>query len=117
MTPARCRKVNGRGYPAFKRFSVFYVYVIRSEAEDFYIGFSKDLKRRMEEHNASKTRSTSAREWKSVYCEAYLSEKAARDKERMLKHDGRTRRHLMKRIIEGLTEPFNGGGSSELKPR
>ena len=52
-----------------------------------------------------------------VYHEAYLSEKAGRDRERMLKHDGRMRRHLMKRIIEGLTETFNGGGSSELKPR
>jgi len=53
VTPARCRKVNGRGYPAFKWFSVFYVYVIRSEAEGLYIGFSKGLKRRMEKHNAS----------------------------------------------------------------
>ena len=46
-----------------------------------------------------------------------LSEKAAWEREQTFKHDGRTRRYLMKRIIKGLIEPFNGGGSSELKPR
>jgi hypothetical protein len=38
----------------------------------------------------------------SFYYEAYASEEAARDRERVLKHDGRSRRALMERIKRHL---------------
>ena len=36
------------------------------------------------------------------YYEAYLTEEAARDRERILKHDGRVKRFLMDRIRKHL---------------
>ena len=88
---------------------MFYVYILQSETS-FYVGFSADLRRRVSQHNDGSTHSTRGRKWRLVYYEAYLSRGAAIKRERVLKNDGRTRRHLMERIREMLSEePFNGG--------
>jgi putative endonuclease len=91
-----------------------YVYVIQSDKkrDRFYIGFSDDLKRRLKEHNDGSNYSTRGNKWRLVYYEAYLTRAAAIQRERVLKGDGRTRRHLMERIRSMLNkakEPFNGG--------
>ena len=93
---------------------MFYVYVIQSETglDRFYVGFSADLRQRLEQHNDGSNHSTRGSRWRLVYYEAYLTRDAAIQRERVLKGDGRTRRHLMERIREMLDareEPFNGG--------
>ena len=83
---------------------MYYVYLLRSkdQYDNFYIGFSADLKRRVAEHNSGSNKSTSGRQWELVYYESYLVKKAAVDRERILKHDGRVRRFLMDRIKKHL---------------
>ena len=82
---------------------MFYVYVLRSEPDDrFYIGYTANLKRRLIEHNSDGNTSTRGRRWTLVYYEAYKSTQAARERERILKHDGRSRRALMDRIKQYL---------------
>ena len=83
---------------------MYYVYVLQNEANatDYYVGYSSDLKQRLEEHNSGKNASTRGRRWRLVYYEAYLSETVARKRERLLKHDGRSRRVVMQRVEESL---------------
>lgn len=82
-----------------------YVYVLRSEAPapGFYIGATSDLRKRVAGHEAGDTHSTRGRRWRLVYYEAYLTREAAFDRERKLKHDGRTRRVLMDRLKAHLS--------------
>ena len=83
---------------------MFYVYVLQNQddPEDFYLGYSADLRRRLAEHNASENPSTQGRTWQLVYYEAYLTEEAAREREYRLKHDGRVKRFLMERLKSHL---------------
>lgn len=48
---------------------MFYVYVLQSETDDgFYIGFTADLRRRIQEHQAGKSFATSYRSpWRLIY--------------------------------------------------
>ena len=79
---------------------MYYVYVLQNvrEAADMYVGYSSDLKKRVEQHNAGQNTSTRGRKWRVVYYEAYISEAVARNRERRLKHDGRVKRYLFERI-------------------
>ena len=80
-----------------------YVYVIQNlkDLDDFYLGSTPDLKRRLREHNSGESRYTKKGQWRIVYYEAYMSLKAARKRERSLKK-GKARMLLMKRIKESL---------------
>ena len=66
---------------------MFYVYVLQSDSDDgLYIGFSSDLKRRLNEHQQGKAFATSYRgPWKLIYYEAYCDEADAMGRERYLK--------------------------------
>jgi putative endonuclease len=81
---------------------MFYVYVLNSDADDVYIGYSADLRARLQSHHAGRNRSTRGRCWRLVYYEAYTTETAARDRKRILKHDGTSRRALMERLRRHL---------------
>ncbi len=83
---------------------MYYVYVIQDIEDEakFYTGFSSNLRKRLEAHNAGINKSTHSRQWRLVYYEAYLTEQPARDRERILKHDGRVKRFLMDRIRKHL---------------
>ena len=81
---------------------MYYVYLLQSENDEYYIGFSSDLKVRFTAHNMGQVKSTAGRNWQLVYYEAYLMQEAARDRERILKHDGRSRRALMERVKRHL---------------
>lgn len=65
----------------------FYVYVLESEEKDWiYVGFTKDLRMRVEEHDKGKVKST--RHYlplKLIFCEAYLSQSDAKRREQYLK--------------------------------
>ena len=79
---------------------MYYIYVIQNEcqSDDFYTGYTSNLKQRFSQHNSGCNTSTKGKKWKLVYYEAYFSESVARNRERMLKHDGRVKRYLMERI-------------------
>ena len=81
-----------------------YVYILQNinDKNDFYLGCTSDLKKRIQSHNSDYNISTCNRKWKLVYYEAYLSLSAARNREYHLKQDGRVKRYLMLRIKESL---------------
>lgn len=64
-----------------------YVYVLLSEKDrEFYIGYSRDLRKRLQEHNAKKVFSTKSKlPLKLIYVEACLNEEDARRREDYLK--------------------------------
>lgn len=81
---------------------MFYVYVLKSDKDDnFYIGSTNDLKKRISEHNNGKVPSTRPRRpFHLVYYEAYGKEILARKGESLLKLRGQARRWLFERIID-----------------
>jgi len=64
-----------------------YVYVLLSEKDrEFYIGYSRDLRKRLQEHNAKKVFSTKSKlPLKLIYVEACLNEEDAKRREDYLK--------------------------------
>ena len=75
-----------------------YVYVlIDPKSQEIYIGFSNDLRRRIDEHAASAHRG-----WKLIYYEAYHSEEDARRREQRLKDHGNAVRQLKDRILDSI---------------
>ena len=77
----------------------FYTYVLRSKTDgNKYIGFTNNLRKRVEEHNAGKGSATTPRRpFELMYYEACRSEEDARRRERYLKTTG-GRRFLAKRL-------------------
>jgi len=65
----------------------FYTYVLLSEKDhNFYVGFTKNLAQRFEQHNKGKVISTkNRRPLKLIYYEACLSQKDALHREKYLK--------------------------------
>jgi putative endonuclease len=86
---------------------MFYTYVIISERDrKFYIGFTKDIEKRLAEHNDGLVTSTEYRRpLKLVYYEACLNERDAIKREKYFK-SGYGRRFLNNRIETFLKE-FN----------
>jgi putative endonuclease len=83
---------------------VFYTYVLHSELDgNFYVGFTKDLKLRFEQHEKGRVESTRGRRpLKLIYYEACTSQEDALRRERYLKtYNGK--RFIHKRIRSYLT--------------
>lgn len=78
---------------------MYYTYVLRSKKDGkLYVGFTKDLKRRLEEHNKGAAESTrNRRPLILVYYEASLIEKDAEKREKYFK-TGFGRRFLKNRL-------------------
>ena len=93
---------------------MFYVYMIYSKSYDeFYLGSTDDLKRRYEEHKGGKTKSTrKAKDWKIVYYEAYLTYKAAKQREAKLKKSGKLYVNLKQRIRESFESDILSEGEA-----
>ena len=83
---------------------MFYLYAIINEKSELYFGSTKDLRRRLVQHNQGKTFSTYGHKWKLVYYEAYFSEADVRVRERKLKHYGQSIKHLKNRLKNSLSE-------------
>jgi len=77
----------------------YYIYVLESKVDSHrYIGFSSDLRKRLEEHNSGKSFATRPRRPLSlIYYEACLTESDAHRRERYFKQTG-GRRFLAKRL-------------------
>ena len=78
-----------------------YVYLLCSlSTGNFYLGWTTDVQRRLEQHNAGESRATRARgPWQLVACEAHPTLQAAKDRERMLKRRHRMRMFFTKRAL------------------
>lgn len=64
----------------------FYVYILENEDKRRYIGYTDDLKRRIEEHNSGQNRSTKTyRPWVVIFYEAYRNKNDAIRREHYLK--------------------------------
>ena len=77
----------------------WYVYLLMSKkTNQWYIGSTKDMQKRILSHNAGKNRSTKhGAPWEIIYCEISLHQKDARAREKYLK-SGMGRRYLKKRL-------------------
>lgn len=78
----------------------FYVYVLESSKNrSLYVGYTADLKKRLEEHNRGLNFSTQAyRPWRLIHYEAYRNEKDAKRREKYLKTNQGSR--LLKRMLK-----------------
>lgn len=76
---------------------MFYVYLLENKEREQYVGFSTDLKKRLQEHNLGRNASTRGKDWKCIYYEACLDSEDARRRERYLK-TSQGRRMLMARL-------------------
>jgi len=89
--------------PIFRGFFIFdmiyHVYILQSLFDrSYYIGYTKDLTKRVLQHNRSKT-GYSARKvpWELVYSESFNDKSAAIKRERFLK--AQKSRDFIKRLI------------------
>ena len=74
---------------------MYYVYLLRNKITNgLYIGYTKDLRRRIKEHGAKNP--------KLLYYEAYAAEEDARTRERKLKQRGYVVRRLKERLKQSL---------------
>ena len=66
---------------------MFYVYVLKNKKNgDLYVGYSENLKKRFEEHNKGRVKSTkSFILWTLIYYEAYRDKSDATKREKNLK--------------------------------
>jgi len=78
---------------------MWYAYVLRSKKTDgWYIGSTRDLRKRILSHNAGKNRATQhGRPWELLYYEAGHNRDDARGREMYLK-SGMGRRYLKNRL-------------------
>ena len=81
---------------------MYYVYVLCNEEGQLYIGFTSDLRRRIEKHNAGHGCTTRGSKWEVVYYEAYKAKSDAWSREQALKGSTQARRWLMKRIKNSM---------------
>jgi putative endonuclease len=83
---------------------MYYTYVIQSEKDEgFYTGFTNDLRKRFNEHNSGKVRSTKNRcPFILIYYEACLNEQDALAREKYLK-SGMGKRYLKNRLRRFLS--------------
>ncbi len=82
----------------------YYVYVLQSENDsDLYVGYTDDLKKRLNDHNKGKVPSTKNRTpLKLVYYEACLNQQDATKRENYLKTTW-GRRYINSRLEQYLT--------------
>jgi|CXWL01.1.fsa_nt_gi putative endonuclease len=80
---------------------MYYLYIIQHDAtKERYIGYTRDIERRLIGHNSGKNKSTHRKEgiWFLIYAEMYRSESDARKRERRLKRHGSGKTELLKRL-------------------
>ena len=78
---------------------MYYVYILKSKlTDDLYKGCTEDLKKRFDEHNSGKVKSTKPfRPWTLVYYEAHLNKTLARKAELFYK-TSQGRRQIKKKL-------------------
>lgn len=89
--------------PACKKHasSKTYVYLLQSKRTGkFYLGWTKDIKRRLEEHNTGKSHYTRSRgPWELIGYEVYSCAEDAKKRERAFKRNPRMLSYFKKRAL------------------
>ena len=81
---------------------MYYVYVLKLKNNDLYIGYSTDLRKRLNYHQNGKSKFTKPhRPIRLVYYEAYSAKKDATKREYHLK-TGQQRKYLKQRISNSI---------------
>ena len=86
---------------------MYIVYLLQhTETLQCYIGRTKDLKRRIAEHNRGEQKATkrNSGKWVLIYAEAYRSEKDAVERENKLKQHGSNKRWLQERVKNSMLQ-------------
>jgi len=83
---------------------MYWLYILKSRQNGkLYIGTTLDLKRRIQEHNESRNKSTKAYiPWVIIYTEGYFSKEDALRREHNLKYFGKAYTQLKGRIKNSL---------------
>jgi len=83
---------------------MYYVYLIRSKKDGkCYIGYTKDLRERIRQHNLRRSVATKSRApFELIYYEAYKSKKDAKEREEALKYHGQAVRRVKERLKDSL---------------
>ena len=85
---------------------MWYVYLLQNKDKDWYTGSTKNLQKRILNHNSGRNKSTKhGLPWKVIYCEICLSQDDARARERYLK-SGMGRRYLKNRLKFFFVQDF-----------
>lgn len=84
---------------------MYFVYIIQSmKNKGFYIGYTHNLKKRIAEHNSGKSYySKRYAPWELIYCEGYVSEKDAKQREHSLKNHAQGLRRVKERLRDTLS--------------
>ena len=81
----------------------YYVYLLittKAKNNISYVGYTKDLKKRLEKHNSSKgAKFTRGRSWKMIYKERYISKSDAIKAEYKLKKNYLLRKKIKKKFL------------------
>ena len=82
----------------------FYVYMILTKIKDkhiSYVGYTKNLKKRLALHNSSKgAKFTKGKKWKIIYSKRYKTKSNAMRNEYLLKKDLRKRNQIKSDFIK-----------------
>ena len=83
---------------------MYHVYILKSRKDSsLYIGYTNDIKRRLEAHNKGLVKYTQSRKpWKIVYYETFASIEEAKQREKSLKYFGKAFAQLKRRIRNSL---------------
>jgi len=91
----------------------FYVYILKLDNGDYYIGQTRELQARMMEHRDGRILSTAGRKPKLQYFETLESRESAMSRERELKNIERKNRREIVRIICDFQNAVNALDYSE----
>ena len=74
----------------------FFVYLIINKNKTSYVGYTKNLKKRLEKHNSSKgAKFTRGRKWILIYYKGFLNKSEAMKEEYKLKKN-----YILRKIIK-----------------
>jgi len=79
---------------------MFYVYLLENQIDkSWYIGYTPNIKQRIIDHQSGKGSRTTKqkKDWKLIYCEAYINRSDALGREKFLK-SGAGRKYLKKQL-------------------
>tara|TARA_B100001029_G_C14968217_1_gene398602 strand:- start:71 stop:325 length:255 start_codon:yes stop_codon:yes gene_type:complete len=82
--------------------SFFYIYILKSlkGINVTYVGYTKNLKKRLKLHNEGKgAKFTRGRQWKLIYKEKYKTKKKAMSREYYIKKNRKLRESIIKKTI------------------
>ncbi len=83
---------------------MYYVYVLVNKDKKIYIGYTSNLRKRLEHHNKREVGFTSRGKsiYKLCYYEAFACKKDAYQREQALKKSSQSKRWLKKRILRSM---------------